>query len=75
MTHSFRRFLPLVLAAAAATSLSCKRARPATEVALAAKPPASASLVTAPAASTAPVSATPSVAYAAKPLPATEPSR
>jgi Flp pilus assembly protein TadD len=71
MTHSFRRFLPLVLAAAAATSLSCKRARPATEVALAAKPPASASLVTAPAASTAkPIDASDAVRGAQRPPPA-----
>src|SRR5207237_8918452 len=53
MTHSFRRFLPLVLAAAVASSLSCKRTQPQVEAVPAAKPAASASLVATPAASTA----------------------
>ena len=70
MTHSFRRFLPLVLAAAAASSLSCKRARPAVEAVPAAKPALSASLVTVPAASTAkPIDASDAVRGTQRPQP------
>jgi len=70
MTHSFRRFLPLVVAVAAAPPLSCKRARPAVDAVAAAKPPASASLVTTPAASTAkPIDASDAVRGAQRPQP------
>jgi Flp pilus assembly protein TadD len=70
MTNSFRRLLPLVLAAATASSLACKRARPAADALPAAKPPAGASLVAAPAASTAkPIDASDAVRGSQRPQP------
>src|SRR5438552_696374 len=65
-----RRFLPIVLAAAWAVIPACKRARPATDVPPSVKPPASASIVAAPAASTAkPIDASDAVRGAQRPQP------
>ena len=70
MTDTLRNLLPIALAAAAAVSPACKRARTA-DAAPAAKPaPASASLVAAPAASTAkPIDASDAVRGSQRPQP------
>src|SRR5437764_8387364 len=65
-----RRFLPIVLAAAWAVIPACKRARSAPDVPPSVKPPASASIVAAPAASTAkPIDASDAVRGAQRPQP------
>src|SRR5713226_9103523 len=65
-----RRFLPILLATAAVAAPACKRQRPATDAPPAAKPPASASVVAAPAASTAkPIDASDAVRGAQRPQP------
>jgi len=69
MTDTLRRFLPLLLAAGAVAP-SCRRARP-LEQAPSAKPPASASIVSAPSAATAkPIDASDAVRGAQRPPPA-----
>src|SRR6266852_5750398 len=65
-----RRFLPILLATAAVAAPACKRQRPATDAPPAAKPPASASIVGAPAASTAkPIDASDAVRGTQRPQP------